>query len=33
MSVQVLIGIMGVLTVVAVYFWLVRAKPNEGDSK
>ena len=32
MEVQVLIGIMGVLCVVAVYFWLVR-KPAEAESK
>lgn len=29
MTVQILIGVMGVLTVVAVYFWLVRNK-NES---
>lgn len=33
MEVQVLIGVMGVLTVVAVYFWLVRSKPNQGEAK
>ena len=26
MTVGVLVGVMGVLTVVAVYFWLIRAK-------
>jgi hypothetical protein len=29
MSVGVLVGVMGVLTVVAVYFWLLRGKPGE----
>jgi hypothetical protein len=31
-GVQVLIGIMGCLTVVAVYFWLVR-KPDENQKQ
>jgi hypothetical protein len=32
MEVQLLIGIMGTLTVVATYFWVVRAKPNQAQS-
>ncbi len=30
MTVQILIGLMGTLTEVAVYFWLVRTKDNEA---
>lgn len=33
MSLGVLVGVMGVLTVVAVYFWLIRAKPGQPESK
>jgi hypothetical protein len=33
MEVQLLIGIMGTLTIVAVYFWVGRAKPNETETK
>jgi hypothetical protein len=34
MHVGVLVGVMGLLTVVAVYFWLVRSRPSEQkDSK
>jgi hypothetical protein len=29
MPVGVLIGVMGFLTIVCVYFWLVRSKPSE----
>ena len=28
MTVQILIGLMGTLAVIAVYFWLVRAEPS-----
>ena len=30
MTVQILIGLMGTLTVIAVYFWLVRSKGEEA---
>ncbi len=34
MTVGVMVGVMGLLTVIAVYFWLVRARPAENkDSK
>jgi hypothetical protein len=33
MEVGVLLGVMGVLTVVSVYFWVVRAKPGESPQK
>jgi hypothetical protein len=29
MAVQILLGVMGTLTVIAVYFWLVRSKGEE----
>ena len=32
MTVQILIGVMGTLTVVAVYFWLIRSKGEETPS-
>ena len=30
MAVQILLGVMGTLTVIAVYFWLVRSKGEEA---
>ena len=33
MEVQLLIGIMGTLTVIAVYFWLVRPDALPAESK
>ena len=32
MTAQILIGVMGTLTVVAVYFWLVRRKRDQPES-
>ncbi len=32
MTVQILIGVMGILAVVAVYFWLVRGDSKESAS-
>ena len=29
MTVQILIGVMGIMSVIAVYFWLVRGKGEE----
>lgn len=33
MDVQILIGVMGTLTVVATYFWVVRKRPAEAESQ
>jgi hypothetical protein len=33
MEVQLLIAVMGTLTVVAIYFWVGRTKPNPEESK
>jgi hypothetical protein len=33
MEVQLLTGIMGTLTVVATYFWMVRSKPKTSQAK
>jgi hypothetical protein len=33
MEVQVLIGVMGTLTVVATYFWVGRMKPNSNETE
>jgi hypothetical protein len=33
MEVQLLIGVMGTLTVVAVYFWIGRPKPAGAETK
>ena len=33
MPVQILIGVMSTLTLVAVYFWLVRRKGKESQAK
>lgn len=32
MTAQILIGVMGILTVIAVYFWLVRGSTEETAS-
>lgn len=32
MEVQLMIAVMGVLTVTAVYFWLIRAKPDQAET-
>jgi len=33
MEVQLLIGIMGTLSVIAVYFWVVQPKPLQAQAK
>ena len=33
MEVQLLIGVMGVLTVIATYYWAVRGNPSQPESK
>ena len=33
MEIQILIGVMGTLCVVATYFWLVRSKRDKADVK
>lgn len=32
MTTQLLVAIMGVVTVVCIYFWVVRKKPGEADA-
>jgi hypothetical protein len=31
MTTQILVGVMGTLTVVAIYFWLIRSKDQKVD--
>ena len=33
MEIQILIGVMGTLCVIATYFWLIRSKKNKSEAE